>query len=453
MRIVFWLVGLFAVAAALALLMGQNSATITLFWAPYRVDMSFNLVVAVTLMVFLLLHVALSSLALLRALPQQAHRWRLLQRERVAHAAILDALSHQLAGRYVRARSSARQALDQLNDMDASGADALPRYAQMTMLAHLMAAESSHALQDRPTRDRHLDWALSMASSSDTTTVREGALLRAVRWAIEDRHLGTASRWLGQLPSGASRRTLALRLKLKVARLAQDHTMALETARLLAKHRAFSVAGSRSILRSLVMAKLNASHDADQVHAVWKSMDATDRQDTELVLFAITRLQLVVQHDPDQRSSEWGLDWILPVWGQYTTLGRSSQAQLVSVLLGLLRTADVDASWLDRVERMQAEHPADPLLQFLAGQVFYQHKLWGKANALFKQSVRGLSDESMRAQAWIRMAELAELRGEEDQALVSWREAALQIHPRTSSSRQTDIAPTLASDASSDSGE
>ena len=55
MRIVFWLVGLFAVAAALALLMGQNSATVTLFWAPYRVDMSFNLVIAAVLLLFLLL--------------------------------------------------------------------------------------------------------------------------------------------------------------------------------------------------------------------------------------------------------------------------------------------------------------------------------------------------------------------------------------------------------------
>ena len=74
MRIVFWLVGLFAVAAALALLMGQNSATVTLFWAPYRVDMSFNLVIAAVLLLFLLLHLALSSVSMLRALPQQAHR-------------------------------------------------------------------------------------------------------------------------------------------------------------------------------------------------------------------------------------------------------------------------------------------------------------------------------------------------------------------------------------------
>ena len=135
MRIVFWLVGLFAVAAALALLMGQNSATVTLFWAPYRVDMSFNLVIAAVLLLFLLLHLALSSVSMLRALPQQAHRWRVHQRERLAHAALLDALSHQLAGRYVRARSAAKQVLDQLDGLDADGPDALPRQVQMQVLA------------------------------------------------------------------------------------------------------------------------------------------------------------------------------------------------------------------------------------------------------------------------------------------------------------------------------
>ena len=44
MRSVFWLLGLGALAVALALLVGGNQALVTLFWPPYRFDVSFNFV-------------------------------------------------------------------------------------------------------------------------------------------------------------------------------------------------------------------------------------------------------------------------------------------------------------------------------------------------------------------------------------------------------------------------
>ena len=44
-------------------------------------------------------------------LPHQARRWRLQQKERAMHAALLDALSELWSGRYVRAVKSADKAL------------------------------------------------------------------------------------------------------------------------------------------------------------------------------------------------------------------------------------------------------------------------------------------------------------------------------------------------------
>ncbi len=424
---VFWLVGLFAAAVALALLMGQNGATITLFWAPYRVDMSFNLVLGGVLLLFLLLYVTLRSLATLRALPQQAHRWRLQQRERVVNAAVLDALSHQLAGRYVRARSAARQAIEQLDTAASQGAESVARQSQVLATAHLLAAEATHTLQDHGTRDKHLAQALSPVAGggSEQTVVREGAMLAAIRWALEDRDLDKASHWLAQLPQGASRRTLALRLKLRVARLAQDHTMALETARLLAKHKAFSDTAARSILRRLLMAALQASHDTDQVRSTWQTLDAADRQDPELVLAAIARLQAVSGEDTDPaRVQAWCLDWALPLWTQYATLSEPVRQSLATLLPRLL--PNTDAAWLARIENLQRQRPADPLLQYLAADVFYQQQLWGKAEAMFRQAARSLADEHMRVHTWVRLAQLAEARSDEPAALHAWRTAALQ---------------------------
>ena len=44
MRIVLWFMALFGIAVASALFAGNNQGTVTLFWAPHRVDLSLNLV-------------------------------------------------------------------------------------------------------------------------------------------------------------------------------------------------------------------------------------------------------------------------------------------------------------------------------------------------------------------------------------------------------------------------
>lgn len=81
MRAAIWLLALFAVAAAVALFAGNNQGTITVFWPPWRVDLSLNLVLVILLVAFVLLHTALRALAALFSLPKQARQWRLQQKE------------------------------------------------------------------------------------------------------------------------------------------------------------------------------------------------------------------------------------------------------------------------------------------------------------------------------------------------------------------------------------
>ena len=143
MRSVFWLLGLAALAVALALLVGDNESTLTLFWPPYRFDVSFNFALFCLIAGFVLLYVALRALALLRGLPAQAQRWRSQQVERSVVGLVMDALSLQLAGRFVRAQASAQQAIDQLNNVPGVQ---WPRRDQLQLLAHLLLAESAQAL-------------------------------------------------------------------------------------------------------------------------------------------------------------------------------------------------------------------------------------------------------------------------------------------------------------------
>ena len=111
MRVALWFLGLFGVAVSLALFVSNNEGTITVFWPPYRVDLSLNMVVVLLGLLFLLVHLALRALAALFALPGQARSWRVRHQEQAMFASLLEALSHFVAGRFLRARKAALDVL------------------------------------------------------------------------------------------------------------------------------------------------------------------------------------------------------------------------------------------------------------------------------------------------------------------------------------------------------
>ncbi len=431
MRSVFWLLGLAALAVALAMLMGDNRGTVTLFWPPWRFDVSFNLVLFVLVGGFVLLYAALRALALLRELPLQARRWRSQQMERAVVGWVLDALSNQLAGRFVRAQSAAQNALDHLGG--STSAD-WPRREQLRALAHLLAAESAHSLQNRAQRDEHLQSALNPAMARHSPEVLEGALLRATRWAVEDRDASAARARLAELPQGAQRRVQALRLKLRVARLGDATGEALETARLLAKHRAFSPEAARSLLLGLALDALRGAHDLTQLQRVWDGLDAAERAMPELALAAADRAHALSRREENEGADESRGDmrgedvatrvrgWLAPLWEDFGALDERHQARLALALEPDL--AQLDAAGLARLELLQRQWPQNPHLQYLAGQACLHRQLWGKAAQLLGLARSGLRDATLRRRTWRSLARLAEERGDTEAAQEAWRQAA-----------------------------
>ncbi|MBS3996950.1 MAG: heme biosynthesis protein HemY [Hydrogenophaga sp.] len=424
MRNVFWFLGLAALAVALALLVGNNAATFTLFWPPHRFDVSFNFALFALIAAFVLLHLALRALAALRELPRRAQRWRSLQVERAVVGSVIDALSHQLAGRFVRSQSSAQQALDQLRS---PAVNQWPRRDQLQWLAHLLLAESAQALQNRDRRDQHLQAALAPQLTAGAPEARDGVLLRAVRWAIEDRDPHTARARLAELPQGTARRIQALRLRLRVARLGGATTEALETARLLAKHRAFSPAASVSIVRGLALDTLAEAHDLSQLQSVWSRLDAAERQMPELALAAAQRANRLLDQDPDgaDRATAVRLvrEWLQPVWQSVGSLDAGHQRSLVMALEPGL--AELDAAWLARLEQTQRQFPSNPYLQYLSGQAYAHRELWGKATQLLVQASHSLTEPVLLRRTWVALARLAEERDDADAAQAAWKKAAL----------------------------
>jgi HemY protein len=425
MRNVFWFLALFAIAAGVALFAGNNQGTVTLFWPPYRIDLSLNLVLLLLLVAFLLFYAAMRGTSLLLALPGEARRWRMRHQERVLQQGLLDAMSHLTAGRYIRARKAAEGVLAQ-SDALARGEQALPYGSRLAAMAHLLAAESAHALQDRGSRDEHAREALALTRSKrrDELEIREGVRLRVARWAFDDRDVQAALQRLDELPQGVARRTLALRLRLKVARLAGQTRSALETARLLGKHRAFSEAAGRSIVRGLATEMLRTCHDPAQLQKAWSQLDEAERRMPEVALQAGERMLAL--------GGDFTLvqQWLLPIWEQLvrpaSTLPQELRLRLVVLLeSGFHQTpGQPDAVWLARIEAAQMGNPREALLQYLAGIACMHLSLWGKAQQLLRQSLTQLTDAALRRRAWVALARLAERREDGSAALDAWRQAS-----------------------------
>ena len=427
MRAALWLLALFGIAVSAALVAGNNQAVVTLFWPPHRVDLSFNLVVLLLAGLFLMLYLASRALTAVFSLPLEARRWRAQQKERAMYSSLLDSLAHQLAGRYIRATRSAQNALAQEKSLvqvvDESGYEvghSAVRSNQLRSLAHLLVAESAQSLQNKALREEHLQLALKTSSHRNALEVREGVQFRAARWAMDDRDPGAALDWLGQLPQGAARRTLALRMKLRATRQLRQTPQALETARLLAKHRAFSPEAGQSIVRGLALELLNDAHDPAQLQRAWESLDANEKAMPELVLHAASRLTALNGDAVLARS------WLLQAWDLMmqprSDIGDNLRVKMILVLESGLQS--LDAGWLARIEAAQRSRPRDANLQYLAGMACLKLQLWGKARQLLTQAAQALQDATLHRNAWRALAVLAEQRQDEVGAAEAYKQAA-----------------------------
>ena len=426
MRAALWFLALFGIAVALAVFAGNNDATVTLYWEPYRVDLSLNFALLTLGLAFALIYAAMRTASLLFDLPKKAKSWRALQKERAINAELFNAQSHFLAGRYIRSRKSALAALHLDKSREQShpkAADIVGNETQLRALAHVMVAQSAHALQDKTAREEHLSLALSHQQQRASLETREGTQLLAASWALDDRDATAAMHLLAQLPSGAARRTAALRIKLKAAQMENLSAEALDTTRLLAKHHAFSKDIAPSLIKSLVMKRLDDAHDIAQLQTTWRELDSNDRLQTEVAIHAAYRLSKL------NGNTQQIADWLLPAWNSVTSRGGSLNAlernrytELIDTLEAILMTQDLN--WLANVENAQRANPRDASLQYLAGMACKTHQLWGKAQQQLAQAATQLQDANLKRRAWCALAELAEQRGEQSVAASAWKNAA-----------------------------
>lgn len=411
MRAVIWFVLLAAAAVVAATTLGSNDGLVTFYWGGWRTDLSLNLFLLLLVAGCFVLVGAIQALQALLSLPQRAREWRIAQRERVAQAALRDALAQYFGGRYSRAQKSAQRALAIQAETPPIAGD-----REFTLLGHLLAASSLHRLQDRPRRDDQLRRALDVAGSGlASRSAGDGVRLLAAEWALDDRDAERALELLADLPPGVARRTQALRLRLQAARLARQPVEALRTARLLAKHQAFPRGAAQGLLRSLAFEALDAARDADQLRRAWNAFDAADRRDAHVAARAASRMASF-GHADEARG------WLRPFWEPLEAESDDDRAALARALVAA--RSGIGVEWLPRLEAAAQGWPRDGAVAFAAGAVLAERQLWGKARRLLEQAAADeLLDAATRRRAWKLLARIADEQDDGDRAAAYRREA------------------------------
>ncbi|MEK0417986.1 MAG: hypothetical protein RI949_1992 [Pseudomonadota bacterium] len=399
MRGVIWLVVLFVVAVVAATTLGTNDGLVTVYFNRWRIELSLNLfVLSVVGACFVILTVS-RTLEAVFSLPRRAHEWRALQRERAAYRALRDALAEFLAARYSRAYKAAERALALQDDTEFLASD-----VDFRLLASLLVASSLHRLQDPARRDEASRRMQSLVTGAGQRPAAEGARLMAAEWALDDRDASRALELLAQLPPGLSRRTQALRLKLQATRLARQPVEALHTARLLAKHQAFSEVAAKSLLRTLAFQVLDAARDAEQLRRQWSELDGVDRRDAAVVARAAQRAATFGAHEEARQ-------WLRPLWDRLGELTSEDRTLVASALCDNVQGLGPD--WLPKVESATVTYPSDPVIGIAAALVMAERGLWGKARRPLEHAANSsVLEPRLRRRAWRELARLSREEGQ-----------------------------------------
>ena len=412
MRGVIWLVLLFVVAVVAATTLGTNDGLVSLFWRGWRTDLSLNLFVILLLGTCFVIMFAAQALNSLVCLPRRAEEWRALRKERAAQASMREALAESYGARYGRARKAAQKALAIQAETPGLGGD-----AEFRLLGQLLVAGSLHKLQDRARRDEVLQLALKGSRvGGGPRPADEAVRLLAAEWALDDRDAPRALELLAELPPGAARRTHALRLKLQACRLAQKPLEALHTARLLAKHQAFSPVVAQTLLRTLACDTMESTHDLQQLRRLWSQFDAADRRDAQVASRAALRAAHLGAHE-DARA------WLRPFWDRLSELSRDDREHVA--LAFIAAGQGIGGDWLPRLESALNAHGQEPAVVAAVGNAYAQRQLWGKARRLLEQAAAApsLPTRNRRA-AWRQLARLARQESDEARAALCDQAAA-----------------------------
>ena len=389
-RNAIWLLLAFAGAVVLALVFRGNHGNVALFWPPYRIELSSNMLLVLLIVGFLVLHWLLLILGRTLGLPARIRRFREQRRLQQNSRSLQDAMLAHFEGRFERAERLSAAVL--ANTPEGNRKD-------QGAAAALLAALSAHRLGNYARRD---DWTRQAAQRGGRTA----ALMARAEFALEDNQPDKALLAVGKISVGGEQQLAALETALSGYSQSGRWEQVLETVRQLKRRGRLSPAEADALrLNAYQQLLARRAGNAQAIDTLWKSLSADERKKGMLAGPTMTALAAAGDTAEARRIGINLLDF------QYDEATLEAYAAL-DALPARQR--------LEQLERWRLRHGEQPRLLEMLGRICASQRLWGKAEGYLVDSL--LAGDSVSAR--VALAQLQSSMGRAADAALQYQYAA-----------------------------
>ena len=391
MRSALWLAFLFALAVLIALFATGNAGHATIYFPPYRIDISLNLFIVVLLGAFIISLFTWRTISAILNLPKQAAAYRRKRREARAAVHLTEAIEDLFAGKFSKALKAA---------------EAASANAGFSETAYLLAARAAHRLNQFDLRD---EW-LAKIKSSDKQQAR---LVATADMQMSSNDAQGALDTIEQLQKGGSRQILVQRIALRANQKLKRWDEVLRLTHSLIKRDALHpVIAQKSIQEALSNLTRHKFGDHEALLKIWKNLPKSDRKASGVALVMAKSFLGAGKHNlaRDLIEESVDVDWDEGLIGIYPECVVAGQSAL---------------SEIQKLESWMTKYPGEPALSLALGRVCLIQQLWGKAKSSLQSVIRDpKAKPAMRAAAHMSIAHLHEKLSEPQEAAEQYQFAA-----------------------------
>lgn len=394
MRLLLWLVALFALAVGVSLIARLDTGYALLFLPPYQLYLSLN--AFVLLFVFLVL----GGYGLARLydwvvqMPLTVKRFRAERRAGQARRFRLEALTAWLEGRYHRAERAIARAREVEDDAPTRQIDAL------------IGARAAHLYRDFVRRDRYLEEVRQSSTGSRSLAL---AMVEAECLNEQYRHR-EALEALQHALDISPKLTAALKLELRLRQQEQNPGRVLELADQLEKGDGIDpVQAARIRVQARLQQLAMEPMEKRDLERWWQGLSNAERLHPRL---AAAAARAFVGHNQEDMAEKLLVNALehqwdnvpVEVFGQIGRLGGSEHGAV---------------SRLARAEQWLQHRPNDHVLLLALGRLCFDAQLWGKARTYLEASLA----VQQSAIAHAELGQLLEQLGEQEDANAHYRQS------------------------------
>lgn len=353
MRWLFSTLLVLALAIGVSLLASYNQGYVLIVRPPYRINISFNLLLVLIALSFVSLHIILRLMQYIRRIPASVRAYKEQQYIKSSYASLVEALTALAEGRYQSAEQTASKHLNQIKD---------------SPLNALIAARASHKLKRKNQRDYYFAEAERIAPNAMLA-----CLLAQAEAELDDRQFSKVLAIAQKIDKVHPQHPPALKLALKAQIRLNQWEQVLITVGYLEKNNEIESWYAREVRQSAHSASMQRyANDLSSLTNYWKKLSAEDRMNPAICEVAASAF-----------ISAGGGDQAAEIIGMALTKKWDNR---LSGLFGDCITTNPQKQ-IQQAEFWLITHENDANLLRSLGDMCLRQGLWGKAQSYLEASI------------------------------------------------------------------